>query len=350
MVLRGPARKNNYSQNQLKLMAISNNSTYIPTINEFIAHWSQCNEAYAPKVLLVRLPDNSSVSLAQFTSLRDSLQSQQNLVQSCLNFQWIARGSIELQKTALLEKFHLFTGLMDGYYQNTDFYSARPLAPSQGFGQENFTRPMVDAMTLWETLNAGPAPTGVTLPLVLADGTTQGAFASAISALQFAYATERRKAQDVTLARAGRKRIQDSAYDVMKSYRETVPGKLAQFPDLVETLPRLTPLPGHTPAPVNASAVFEAPNSSKVVYEASPDALLESYQLRGNVGDEFSDEDAIVIATNAPGAPREFVTAFGLNQPGARVALKVYVVLTTGNEAGSGVMFVQRPAGVQLAA
>ena len=41
---------------------------------------------------------------------------------------------------------------------------------------------------------------------------------------------------------------------------------------------------------------------------------------------------------------------FGLNQPGAEVALKVFVILTTGNEAGSAVLLVQRPANVLLAA
>ncbi len=333
--------------NEQNRMAISNNSTYIPTINEFLAHWSQCNEAYAPKALVVRVPNNTTVNLTQFTALRDGLQAQQNLVQSRLNLQWIARGNIELRKTELLKQFHLFTGVLDSYYLNTDFYSARPLAPGLGFGQEAFSRPLVDAMTLWESMNEGPAPAGRTLPLVLADTTTQGAFASAIAALQFAYAVERRKAQDVTLARSGRNRIQDRAYEVMKVYRDAVPTELPQFPDLVETLPRLTPAPGHTPAPVNASAVFEAPNSSKVVYEASADAMLHSYQLRGTVGDEYSDEDAIVIASHEPGESREFVTPFGLNQPGAKVALKVYVILTTGNEAGSGAMFVERPANVQ---
>jgi len=51
-------------------------------------------------------------------------------------------------------------------------------------------------------------------------------------------------------------------------------------------------------------------------------------------------------ATNEPGAPREFVTPFGLNQPGVHVALKVFVILTKGNEAGSAAMFVQRPLAV----
>ena len=61
-------------------------------------------------------------------------------------------------------------------------------------------------------------------------------------------------------------------------------------------------------------------------------------------------EDVVVIATNAPDDAREFVTTFGLNQPGAEIALKVFVILTTGNEAGSAAMLVERPANVQLLA
>ena len=150
--------------------------------------------------------------------------------------------------------------------------------------------------------------------------------------------------QEVSLARAKRDLIEDQAYDVMKIYREVVPGKLSAFPALVATLPRLSPVPGHTPEAVNASAIFEAPDRTRVVYDESNDGLLHSYELRGNVGEDYSDEDAVVIATNLPDAPREFVTTFGLNQPGARIAMKVYVVLTTGNEAGSAAMLVQRPS------
>jgi len=314
------------------------------------SHWGQCLAAYAPKVLIVRLLDNTPVTRSDFIGMRDALQAQQIAVQARLTDHLIARGAIENQKARLLEKFNVFTSLLDGYYQNTDFYAARPLAPGQSFGQLTFSTPMFDAMSLWTKLNEAPAPSGLTLPLALADGTTQGSFASEVSALQFAYTNERDKAQDVTLARSARNRIQDKAYAVMKAYREAVPGKLAQFPDLVETLPRLTPLPGHTPDAVNASAILEGTNQSKVVYDASSDAMIESYQLRGNVGDDYSAEDAVVIATNAPGAPREFITPFGLNQPGARIALKVFVILNTGNEAGSAVMLVGRPMAIQLAA
>jgi hypothetical protein len=124
-------------------MAITGNASYIPTMNEFIAHWAQCNTALAPAALLVRLPDNTTKTQAQFVTLRDLLQTQQNTVQSCLTVQQIARGNIFLKKIELLSWFNMFTSLLDGYYQNTDFYAARPYAPVLTAGQEAFTRPMV---------------------------------------------------------------------------------------------------------------------------------------------------------------------------------------------------------------
>jgi hypothetical protein len=329
-------------------MPITGNSSYIPTMNEFIAHWGQANTALAPAALTVRLPDNTTRTRAQFTTLRDTLQTQQNEVIGCLSVLQMQRGAIRLLKLDIMEKFTMFVNLMDGYYQETDFYAARPLAPTFQSGQEVFTRPLVDMMLLWEKMNSGPAPAGITLPLVLADGTTQSTFASAVSGLQFAYAEERNKAQQLTLARAKRNRTQLVAYETMKAYRAAVQGRLAEFPEIVDTLPRLTPLPGHTPAPVNASAVFQAPNLAKVVYDASSDPLLERYELRGSIGEEYDEPDAVVIASRGPNDPREFMTPFGLNQPGAEVALKVFVILTTGNEAGSATMRVSRPAQEEL--
>jgi hypothetical protein len=312
-------------------------------MDEFIGHWEDCNTALAPGALVVRLMDNTTLSRAQFEALRNSLQTQQTVVQGRLAAQQVARGSVQMKKSALLAQFNLFTGILDADFQNTEFADSRPLAPTMNSGQAAFTEPLVDMMSLWEEINGGPAPAGVTLPLVLPDGTTHGAFASAVSALQFAYADERKKGVKVSVSRSKRDRMQVKAYEAMRLYREAVPPKLVNFPELIDSLPRLTPLPGHTPQAVNASSIFQEPDQSKTVYDASTDPMLASYQLRGNVGDEYSDEDAVVIATNAPGAPREFVTPFGLNQPGARIALKVFVVLTTGNEAGSAAMFVQRP-------
>ena len=342
-------------------MAISGPASFEPTINAFLSHWLICNNIRpAASPLLVRVPEKDvTFTRLQLVGLRDQLVAQQGVVQGCLTQQQVARGAINNKKATLLARFTQFNSHLDGNYRNTDFYEARPLAPSFTDGQESFSRAVMKAVKLWEQLNVGPAPAGMTLPLVLpaieatpgTQGTLDvGAFASLLASLQFDYALEVEKEVLTAVGRAGRNRIQDKAYEIMKAYRENVPPKMSNWPELVETMPRLTPLPGHTPDAVNASAVLEGANQSKTVYDESTDAMLEGYQLRGNVGDDFSEENAVVIATNAPGAPREFITAFGLNQPGAKIALKVYVILTTGNEAGSAAMMVERPVSLGLAA
>ena len=326
------------------IMPISSNASYVPTMDEFSAHFSQCNAVLGASPLIIRLPDDSTINLVQFDALRTTVQTRQLAVQDKLINQQIARAIVEQQKTELLDTLNGFNQFINAYYQDTRFLSARPDAPGITEGQERFSGPLFDAMLLWEKVNAGPAPAGVTLPVTLPDGTTQGSFASAISALQFAYLEVKKAGQAVTLARADRDLSQARAYAAMKCYRQAVPIKLEMHPELVSTMPALTPAPGHTPVPVQASGVLLAPNQSKVVYTASTDPTLDRYQLRGSVGDTYDEQDAVVIATNYPGDPLEFITTFGLTQPGAEISLKVFVVLTTGNESGSATITLQRPA------
>ncbi|HEY0551765.1 MAG TPA: hypothetical protein VGF13_19320 [Verrucomicrobiae bacterium] len=332
-------------------MPITNNASYVTTMNEFIAHWEECNAVLPPGTpLLARLPDNTTRSLDQFTTLRTTLMTRQNAVQAALTNQSIAWAGIGRRKNDLLASLNLFISELDAYFQNTEIYPTRPYVPTFAAGQESFMQPLNLAICCWTEVNAGEAPQGVTLPLVLSDGTTLETFTTAVEELAAAYMNEQRKGYKVSLARAKRNATQDVAYAVMKAYREAVPAKLKAFPEVIDTLPRLTPLPGHTPAPVQASAVFQAPNAAKVVYNASSEPTLARYELRGTAGEHYDEEDAVVIASDAPNEAREFITPFGLDQPGAEIALKVFVVLDTGNEAGSATMLVQRPASVELLA
>jgi hypothetical protein len=332
-------------------MPITGPASYVPTGSSFLSHWKQANDHLPPGApLLVRLPDKDiAITRAEFLGEHGALMAQQGVVTGCLIDQQLARGDIQLRKVALLARFNQFNINLDANYRGTDFYEVRPNAPSITDGQEAFCRPLLQAVKLWEKLDAGPAPAGATLPLVLpSTGALHGAmtaagFAAALAALQAAYAMELDAEQILRLARARRNRIQDGMYAIMKAYRENVPGKLAEFPVLVETMPRLTPLPGHTPEPVTASATFIPPDRAKIMYTESKDPALEGYELRGSVGDTYDPEYAVVIATNGPNDPREFLTPYGLNQPGARMAFKVYVFLDTGNESGSKEMVVQRP-------
>ena len=333
-------------------MPLTTNGSYITVIDEVLAHWAEALLVLPPtKPLIVRLKQNGAgITRANLVTLRGTLETEQNAVQPCRADYFIARGSTNNKKAALLGQFNDFVTLFDAYYQGTDYYELRPYAPVVTAGKDAFCTPLGEAMILWDRLNDGPAQAGITLPLVLGDGTDQGAFASAISGLAFAYAAEQPLSFALKYARARRNGTQNRVHEVLVNYREAAEGRLSEFPELLETLPRITPLPGHTPAKVNASSIFEAPNKSKIVHDASTDLMLERYELRGCMGPDWEEEDAVVIDSHLPNAPREFITTFGLNQPGAQVVFKVYVILTTGNEAGSAAMFVERPVSVPLAA
>lgn len=322
-------------------MPITNNASYIPTMNQFLAHWTQVNAVLSPG-LTVRTEKGASADRTAFQNLRNSIQNLANGVVDKLNDQEIARGEINKQKEVLLALINQFNGMLDAYWADTPFMYARPLAPGITDGQEKFLAPVRDMAMLWPKLDAAPAPAGVDLPLTIGGKGASDAL-SMLGALETAYAAEADAEQNVVLARATRERAKADAYAFMKAYRVAVPTRCAGIPDVLNTLPALTASGGHTPAPVNASAVFQAPDQAKVVYEASTDAALDHYELRGNPGTSYSDDDAVTIATHAPGDALEFLTGFGLTQPGTAVALKVYVVLTTGNEAGSAPMVVERP-------
>ena len=323
-------------------MPIENNSSYIPTMNEFRAHWEDV-DGVLDNPMIVQGPNDSAITLAVFTTMRNNLQAQFMNVVDALGDQVIARTSVRLKKEELLPYLAEFNGLLDSYYTRTDFADARPKPPSMGDHALTFLTAMREVATLWSKMNAASAPAGITLPLELADGTTQAEFASLLPDLDAAYAAYDNASQDVVVARSARERLKLEAYTTMKNYRTTAKTRCVQQPDLLDTIPDLSPRPGHTPDPVNASAVFVAPNTAHVEYEASTDPDLQRYELRGNPGPDYDREDSVVIATNQPVDPLVFDTNFSLNQPGAQVTFKVYTVLNTGNEAGSAGMTVQRP-------
>jgi hypothetical protein len=323
-------------------MAITSNASYIPTVDEFLGHWINVNNSIVPALMLT--VNNGSMDRGGFLSIRGALVGADQDIQDKLNDIEIARADIDIKKAELLKELNLFTGLLDSYYVGTKFFAARPGAPSISDGRDAFTKPLYDAKSLWTKLNAAPARPGLALPIVLSDGATQAAFTGKIAALEDAYIEVASAEQDLRLAREGRAGIQAVAYETMKVYRQAIPTKCAQHPALVATLPRLSPEPGATPDAVTASSLFEAPDKAKVVHSPITQQGIKKVQLRGHVGTKWDEELATTIAEHAPGAAPEFVTSFGLTQPGASVVMKVYVISETDNEAGSNAVVTTRPA------
>ncbi len=326
-------------------MAITGSfASYIPTMDEFIAHWNNANTVLGVANFIVLPINGGPMWLNDFQNLRASLAAQEAVIQDKLNDCEIARADIAIKKAQLLQWFNQFTGLMDAYYVGTKFMPARPNAPSVRDGREVFTKPMYDAASLWRKLNAADARPGLPLPIMLSDGAlSEALFTGTVAALEAAYIEDAACEQNLALARVDRTLLQATAYETMKMYRQAVPTKCASHPNLVATLPRLTPEPGSTPDALSASAIFQAPDAAKIVHSTVEQAGIKKVQLRGHVGAKWEEDNAITIAEHAPDATPEFTTNFGLTQPGVSAVFKVYVINETDNEAGSAAMLVTRP-------
>lgn len=316
-------------------MPITGNSSYIPTTNEFIAHWESVN---ADLGVGNEVTVAGGVGIAELTALRNSLQAQRDAVEAALNGQEISSAEIKLKKTALLQRFAQFAANVRALYSGQPFVAALPDAPGIGESESKFLTPMVDALNLWTRINAS----GTAIQLV--GGYDDTEFSDDIGYLREEYVTWTKAGSDLRLARAQRNKLQDEIYPILKQYRQIIPGKFAAGSVFIETLPRLSPLPGATPKAVNASGVWDAAETkARLTWEASDNADLKEYQVRYTPGDDYDEDDEAVVATILPGSPLELLTDAGLTQPGASSSFKVYVIVNTGNEKGSATMVITRP-------
>ncbi|MEN9573325.1 MAG: hypothetical protein RL514_1180 [Verrucomicrobiota bacterium] len=321
-------------------MPIQSNASYVPVINEFLAHWGDVNVALPQdKPLILK----SALARAGLITLRNDLQTLLDGVQEKLNEVEIASGALLLKKEPILARLNEFNGVVEAYFGGTALANARPKAPGITEGEEKFTEPLRDMKSLWAKVNAQVAPPGMVLPLVLDGGLDLAGFVTLLGQLRDAFADVQQREHDLSFERKLRDAKMGVIYDSLKLYRLSVPARLPNNVPLLESMPKLTPDAGSTPDAVNASAVFVAPDQSKTVYDASEAPDVAAYELRGNSGPVYKSDDAQVIASNAPDAPREFVTNFGLTQPGAKISMVVVVKTASGHEKASAPMTVARP-------
>ncbi len=170
-------------------------------------------------------------------------------------------------------------------------------------------------------------------------------FASAIIELGALYDAVTNAEKDVSIEIAKREDVETVLYKAMKQYRLTAPPALPEGSALLETIPRLTPEGGRTPAPVELFGGYDAVNhAADLNWPASTDADLDEYEVRVTYGPTWSDSNNHIAGTVAAGAPRVLKTTKGLQTPGAVATYKVYVRLKSGGEAGSNTVMISRPA------
>ena len=124
---------------------------------------------------------------------------------------------------------------------------------------------MIDSQDMWGKINATPPP-GVVAPLVLPDATTLAAYTTTNDLLRQCYEDLELADQNVGYGIDLRDEIYFKVHEELNAYRPSVMARFVEDHPLVLSIPRLNPLPGHTPDPV-ARLTLRSANGIPLIVE-----------------------------------------------------------------------------------
>ena len=319
-------------------MPITSFVDYLPVMDEFIAHWSDTDAE------LVLPENNTATELSDFTGLRGTLDDIKAQLQVRLNDLENARIALDQLRLTAGDHIANFNRRLRADFPNNQLFNRLPPVPNRTAGRDAFVTALDDVLDLWSRVNAQPASPLFTPPLLLLGNLTRAQLVTLRTSVDAAFTTRGNLERTLSETRINRNRSQDRARELMRLYRLRIEGLYAPDSTTVLTLPRLTPLPGHTPQPVILSGNYDLTDArAELTWTASSDPDLATYELRSTPGPEYSAEDETTLAALPPGGPLAYQTSTGLATPGSAVTYKLYVRLTTGNEAGSDPLTITRP-------
>ena len=311
-----------------------------PTMQGFIAHWTQTNAALGASPLTLK----DGYTLAQLTADRAALVSAIDTVIPAVNTVQGAIVSRDTAKTAIRPRLVQFRAAIAASLPDSKYAGMLPTLPATTSNESKFLAPFVDATAIWQLINTEITP-GFTPPLVLAGGYTKATFDADIAALRAAYLAVSNAQVGASVARANRDMLVKPATQRMKQYRQAVVARIVPGSALLTNIPMYTIDSGPAAqAVLNAGATWNATTQSAgITWQASPSVNIEEYSVRTAPLPSYKGDDETVLGTVGKDASLTFSTGAGLTASGSVALFKVYAVTATGRERASPTLKVTRP-------
>ena len=321
-------------------MPISDIGSYVPVMDEFLAHWEDVNtQLGGTSATDLKLQGN--YTLALFLADRNAIDAALTGLIGLENTREIVSQDRDTAKQALVGRMNQFRAILRALLPGTSYAGAAPLVPPFSSAESKFLNPFDDMSNLWATINAATIP-GFTGPLLLGTYTLAN-FQADLVAMRLAFSAVTVVENDERIAREQRDALLPLARERMVQYRSMVEGLLGPTNPLTLSLPDLTPPPGSTPSAVVLTGGWNAGLGQAVFnWNASTAATLAGYQLRMSPGATYDAATATVVGNLPPGTTT-ISTAEGLAASGDVASFKLFVQLTTGNESGSNTVTITRP-------
>ena len=323
-------------------MPLNGFGSYVPTLDEFIAHWADVNAARAA-LSLPPLTLKGGYTLEDLIAERNALQAAIIATESLDNARELAIDRRDSQKELLRDRLSQFRSALELHLKQTAFLAAAPTIPQLSLAESKFLRPFDDMADLWARINADTTIPDFTPPLVLRAGFAITGFTADLAEMRARFVTLTEAENDQTIGRRGRDALLPPVRERLNQYRSAIALEYPAGHPLFESLPDLSPAPGSTPDAVVLSGFWdEAMMYAALSWTASTNPALQVYELRGCIGATYDEETSELIANFPPGT-LSTQTLFGMVGSGDTVTFKVFVKLTTGNQAGSNTVTITRP-------
>lgn len=326
-------------------MPLMGHYSFPGVMDEFLAHWSGVDAALvagggAGLVVL------GGMGRPGFLALSGELRAKLAVLEGKDIGERIAAREILLRREVLLRWMGVFNDTVRLWWEGLPEGALVTQLPNTGAALEKVLRAARGVALLWARVDGGSAPAGMSLPLRVGAGTAPGLdraeFLLLLQGLEDARDAQETAAFEVSALRVERDALEVRVRKVLSAYVRAVPALLGEGHALLGSVPRISPLPGHTPEPVAVRAEWSAEDGAgKISWETSADAALDHYEIRWCPGDVYDKKEERLALSIHKDADRVALVRNGLVVPGAESTFKVYVVLTTDNERGSAAMVVR---------
>ena len=249
-------------------------SAYIPLGQSIVAHWNLVNTALGGTTA-TDMKLRGTLTVAAFTTKVTAygnavtdVSSKDNSVQGASQDLLTAKTAISafILQGRLMMRAVLKTTTLPAMMPNTPQVVATPAAVYQI---------ATEFADVWTRANALSASSAFTPPLIIG-GQTLAQFQTTAAALLTKLNTSTTAIKNAQEARAHRNVLLADMITDMVDYRATVLGLLGPTHELATTIPNVSPNPGHTPAAVNLSGVWNATDvKASLSWTASADGDLK---------------------------------------------------------------------------
>lgn len=308
-------------------MALSSHASYQDSVVELLCHWRVVNGELGGEGLV--LPGEVDVEVVEGLML--GLREKQQEMQSGENGRQIGETRVEMARGRLMGRMREFCWMLRAYWAGQPVAEVLPQLPGGMAALEHVLRAARRVLRLWTRVNEGPAPAGAAVPLVLAQGEDCGRaeFLAIYEELLAAQAEEEDAGVDLDVTRAERAGLERRVRGALRDFRALVPLRMGRDSVHAKSLPRLTPLPGHTPERPEVEAVV-VDGVLRLSWGPLEEPALKCWQVRVCGSGRYEVRRERVAATLPPDGPRVWETRA---TPGR--SFRVYAKLHTGNERGS---------------